>query len=99
MRRDVQRRLSVRERVFREDCPLLPCPDWSVMSSGVLTALCCCCLEHQTREGVVPEVHEDLHRHPQETQSSVQVTHSHTNTQTHSVPATHEVVLIPLIIL
>uniref|UniRef100_A0A3P8TKT1 ArfGAP with RhoGAP domain, ankyrin repeat and PH domain 3 n=1 Tax=Amphiprion percula TaxID=161767 RepID=A0A3P8TKT1_AMPPE len=30
----------------------------------VLTVVCHC-TEHQTREGVVSEVHEDLHRHPQ----------------------------------
>lgn len=33
-----------------------------------------CCSEHQTREGVVSEVHEDLRWHPQEAESSNQVT-------------------------
>lgn len=41
--------------------------------SSILTALCCCS-EHQTREGVVSEVHEDLRWHPQEAESSNQVT-------------------------
>lgn len=34
----------------------------------------CCCAEHQTREGVGSEVHEDLHGHPQEAESSNKVT-------------------------
>lgn len=35
---------------------------------SVLTGVCL--LEHQTREGVVSEVHEDLHRDPQEVKGS-----------------------------
>lgn len=33
-----------------------------------------CCAEHQTREGMVSEVHEDLHRDPQEAESTYEVT-------------------------
>lgn len=46
-------------------------PERSGGRPRVLTAVCL--LEHQTREGVVSEVHEDLHRDPQEAKGSVSV--------------------------
>lgn len=56
--------------------------------SSILTALCCCS-EHQTREGVVSEVHEDLRWHPQEAESSNQVTPKTPTDQLLSVSMSH----------